>query len=165
MLHRFLVIVGIALVVWSCSKTTTNPTDPVVEVKFDNTEYVKATIAGSTYSAQPSGPATVSYPVGMLFFTIVSPNSAGIMTISATVADTGKGTYTLATGGDGTMVFTSYETGVGVSFSTTNGATGTLMIDKIDLSLKRVKGRFSGTIKSDDGATKEVKDGTFEAKW
>ena len=163
MLHRILAIVGIALVVWSCSETAT-PADPTVEVKFDFTEYVKATIAGVLYSAVPD-PATVTQGSSTVFFTFISPSASGLMTISATVADTGKGSYTLGTGGDGSMVFLTFESGTGVPFSTTNGATGTLTIDKIDVSLKRVKGRFSGTVKASDGATKEVKNGTFEAKW
>lgn len=159
-------IVGVALFIFSCaSKDDTNPVDPIVEVKFDSVEYVKATIDGASYSATPQPAIVTASGPGMLFFTFSSPNSAGVFILSATVPDTGTGTHTLGTGAVGSMAFTTFASGTGVTYTTSNGATGTLTIDKVDVTLKRMKGHFSGTVKNAAGDSKPITNGTFEVKW
>jgi len=164
MLNRLLVIVGIALVVMSCAKDSV--TNPPVTVEFTNTEFMKATVKGVAYnSVTASSSGTVTG--GQVFFTIAATGTAGILQLSASVPETGTGTFTLGDGitDKGVISFTTFESGSGVTYSTTNGATGSITIEKIDVTQKRVRGKFSGTVKQEDGSTIEIKDGTFEAKW
>lgn len=162
MLHRILAIAVTALVLFACSeKTTTTPVDPVVEVKFDNVEYLKAKIDGVAYTGTPSAPIITPKGAGLIDISFNSTNSAGLVTLFATIADTGKGDYVLGTGGNQTLGLVQSA----VSYTTRDGATATLSVDKIDMTLKRMKGHFSGTVKSASGESKVLTDGTFEVKW
>ena len=164
MLYRLIAFMGMALIIFAC-ETTGGPTpepDPIVEVKFDSVEYLKATIDGVAYSGTVSSNAIVTPAgAGLVSVSFNSTSSGGLVTVFATVADTGKGEYTLGTGGNNILGLVHS----GVSYTTRDGATATLNVDKIDVVQKRMKGRFSGTVKSTEGASKSFTEGTFEVKW
>ncbi len=164
MLQRVLALVGIALFVISCSKDTT-PADPGPGVTFDNTVYIKASFDGSAFTPLTTN-SRGKDTLGNVFFNLACTGST-VVTLSATVPNSATGTYTLGSGvGDvGVLTYTKIEITGGTTYATTDGATGTIIIDKIDASLKRVKGRFSGTVKNSDGGTMNVTNGTFEANW
>ncbi|MDZ4745423.1 MAG: hypothetical protein SGJ05_05420 [bacterium] len=162
MLHRLSALVIIALVVMSCADKTTAP----VEVTFSNTEFISGTFDGGTIS-QLTIASSGNETTGYVFFDLTATGSPGITKLSATVPNSGTGTYTLGPPpGIGILSVTiPGPASTLVTYSTTNGATGSITIEKIDVALMRVKGKFSGTVKASDGATKELVDGTFEAKW
>lgn len=165
MLHRFLVIVGIALFVMACSDNPAdNTTDPPQGGSFENKDFIRATVNGSTYTAILTA-SDGSINEGVVTFTVGGNGAAGALTLTGSVS--GTGTFTLGSGTDaGSLSLTIIQSPTSIVFySTGDGATGTLIVDKFDLGVKRLKGRFSGTMKTSAGATMEVKDGTFEGKW
>lgn len=144
----------------SCSESTTPNTD----VSFENKLILRATINGTVVTPGVIT-SNATDNAGTISITIQGTDLAeGTLDLKATVS--GVGTYTLG-GGSSTGSFHFGEFGVVevTNFDTAADAVCTLVVDKIDKSLKRVKGRFSGRIKSSAGTEYEVKDGAFEGSW
>lgn len=152
-----------ALLFVSCSESTT-PNDPI---QFANVLILKATINNvvrtpsvmTSDGSESSG--NVAFDIGGTI-----PESASTLNLAATVQN--AGTYTLGGAtGSGSFSFTD-ATIVPPSatvYSTGTDAAVTLVVERIDRTLKRVKGRFSGKIRSSTGVEYDVKDGAFEGAW
>ena len=159
MINRLLLLLAIGIVCVACADKSTTPDD---SVQFENKEFIKATIGGNSYS---SGIVIQQGRVGddgKMDFSLRGTDLAGLqLSVAFTSATTG--TFTFGDGSGSASMSTMQN--VGGSLAIYTGTDGTLTVDKIDMTAKRAKGRFSGTLKASTGETLTVTDGTFEGDW
>lgn len=154
--------VAMSLLFASCSESTTPNTD----VSFENKLILRATVNG-TAIAPNAVTSSGTDNSGTITFTLGATSASALSTLQLDATVSGVGVYKLGgSSSSGTFHYgelilpasvTNYDTGA--------DAVVTLTVDKIDKTAKRVKGHFSGKVRSSAGTEFEVKDGAFEATW
>jgi len=163
MINRLLWFVGIALIIISCADKSTTPNE---EVAFENKKFIRATIDGVAFSAFATSGLCKVAEDGDIDFEVDGTNT-GFFSLNLNAEVPSAGTYAVTAYGStaiATMSYSSFQPPIPY-YGSTDEAPGTLIVDRIDRGLMRIKGRFSGTLKKSDGATVTVTDGTFETSW
>lgn len=159
MINKFLAFAAIVLLCVAC---TSDPATPNDDVLFEGTQFVKATIDGASYSSAVSIQTGSVDSDGNVDFGLMATDMTGLQLLLG-FSSNSAGTFTFNDGSNKASMSTMINSGGALVIYTANS--GTLTVDKIDLSAKRAKGRFSGTLKTSAGDTKTVTNGTFEGKW